>query len=375
MKIAIVGCGFVADLYMATMSLHPSLEVAGVFDRDAQRLRRFTARHGARAYESLQHLLEDDDATIVVNLTNPRSHFDVTMMAFDAGKHVYSEKPLAMTFEQAQQLVSHAADKGLYLAGAPCTLLGETAQTMWKAVRSGAAGRVRLVYAEMDEGFVPRFAYRKWFSASGNPWPYRDEFEVGCTLEHAGYCLTWLAAMFGPARSVTAFSSVLVDDKEDVPANCSAPDFSVACIRFDDGVVARMTNSIVAPHDHRFRVIGDKGVLYTGESWSIESPVYLRPWITIRRRSMLSPWRRRIRRVRSGMPRPRSGGAQTIDFARGVAELAEAIQQKRRCRLDGRFALHVTELSLAIHHAMHDSCTHTLCSTFDPIEPMPWARD
>ena len=62
-----------------------------------------------------------------------------------------------------------------------------------------------------------------------------------------------------------------------------------------------------------------------------------------------------------------------IDFLRGVDELAESIEQDRRCRLDGRFALHVTELTLATQYAGKASCTHAVKSTFDPIEPLPWA--
>src|SRR5690606_35873815 len=103
-------------------------------------------------------------------------------------------------------------------------------------------------------------------------------------------------AMFGPARSVTAFSTLLVEDMlPGVPDAKLAPDFSVACIRFDHNVVARLTCGVVAPHDHTLRIIGDKGVLYTPESWSFRSPVYLRKWLTVRRRTMLSPWRRRVK--------------------------------------------------------------------------------
>ncbi len=91
------------------------------------------------------------------------------------------------------------------------------------------------------------------------PWPYKDEFEVGCTLEHAGYYLGWLAAWFGPAVTVTSFASVQVPDK--VPGETFAvtsPDFSVACIQFASGVVARLTCSILAPHDHSLKVVGDE---------------------------------------------------------------------------------------------------------------------
>jgi hypothetical protein len=77
-------------------------------------------------------------------------------------------------------------------------VLSETAQTIWKLLREQAIGTPRLVYAELDDGNVAAMDYPTWISASGAPWPARDEFEVGCTLEHAGYHLTWLTAFFWP---------------------------------------------------------------------------------------------------------------------------------------------------------------------------------
>ena len=113
---------------------------------------------------------------------------------------------------------------GLGLASAPCSLLGETAQTVWRALRERVVGTVRLVYAEMDDGMVFRMPYRSWVSAAGVPWPAKDEFEVGCTFEHAGYYLTWFPAFFGPARTVTAFSACLAPDKQtDVPPATRGP--------------------------------------------------------------------------------------------------------------------------------------------------------
>ena len=100
----------------------------------------------------------------------------------------------------------------LQISAAPCSLLGETAQTIWNALRAGRLGPVRLVYAEMDEGMVFRMPYVRWKSASGAPWPYRDEFTVGTIIEHAGYILTWLPAFFGPVMSVAGFSACLIPE-------------------------------------------------------------------------------------------------------------------------------------------------------------------
>ncbi len=201
MNIAIIGCGFVADYYLSTLNIHPELNLLGVMDRDTERADRFGKFHGASVYPTLESLLTDERVQIVLNLTNPDSHYEVSKACLNAGKHVYSEKPLAMRFEDAHELVELAEMRGLQISGAPCSLLGESAQTLWKALREKKIGDIYAVYAEMDDGLVHRMPYRKWFSASGNPWPAHDEFEVGCTLEHAGYVLGWLPAFFGPAVS------------------------------------------------------------------------------------------------------------------------------------------------------------------------------
>jgi predicted dehydrogenase len=374
MQIAIVGCGFVADFYARHVRSHPTLCLAGVSDRDPDRASHFGEYHSLPVYRSFDELLEDDSIDIVVNLTNPRSHFQVSRACLEADKHVYSEKPLAMQLSEARELVDLAERRGLYISSAPSTVLGESAQTLWKALREDTIGRVRLVYAELDDGLVHRKPYRDWVSESGAPWPYVDEFEVGCTIEHAAYYVTWLTAFFGPVRRITAFSSCLVPDKQtDVPLEVSAPDFSVACMTFASGVVARLTCSVVAPHDHSMTIVADEGTLYTRDCWHFDSPVYVRRNIRIRRRLVSSPWRRKLPFVRRWKPGFQFGGAQRVDFAGGVAELAMAIEGKRRCRLSARYCLHVNEIVLAIQNACDTGVSSEIKSSFEPIDPMPWA--
>lgn len=374
--LALVGCGFVADMYVKTMAAHPQLRIAGVYDRDADRLKRFCAFHNLQAYESFEQLLEDTGVLIVLNLTNPSSHYEVSRQLLNAGKHVYSEKPLAMRMDQATALVELAEAKGLQISSAPCSLLSETAQTMWSAIRSNAVGDIHAVYAEMDDGLLHRMPYDHWISDSGTAWPWKDELEVGCTLEHAGYVLGWLPAFFGPATGVTAFSSVQIQDKTmPGPVDQHAPDFSVACIRFASGVVARLTCSIIAPHDHRLRMFGEEGILGTHDTWHYRSPVYIQRRIRIRRRVLDSPWKSRVKLRGTHLPMVKYRGASQMDFCRGIAEMAEAIQVGRTCRLSPRFSLHVNELALAIHDAGTTPGHHVVKTTFDPIQPMPWAVD
>ena len=371
MNIAIVGCGFVADYYLATLPAYPELKLIGVTDRDPARAMKFAAFHGVSLFNSLDDLLNDSRVQLVLNLTNPRNHYEVTRASLEAGKHVYSEKPLAMQLDLAKTLVELAESRGLHLSSAPCSLLGETAQTLWKALRERQVGTVRLVYAEMDDGMVSRMPYRAWKSASGAPWPATDEFEVGCTFEHAGYYLTWLPAFFGPAQTVTAFSSCLLPDKQtDEPLSENAPDFSVACIKFASGVVARLTCSIIAPHDHSLRIVGDEGILSTHDCWYYRSPVRIQRFFTIRRKTFVSPWKTRYPLVGAKKGRYRYRGSQQMDFARGVAELAASIRENRCSQLSKRYSLHTNELVIAIHQSRETGLPYKVTTTFDPFETL-----
>jgi predicted dehydrogenase len=217
-----------------------------------------------------------------------------------------------------------------------------------------------------------KMPYENWRRPSGIPWPYRSEFEVGCTLEHAGYTLTWLAAFFGPAQAVTAFSSCQIPDKRPGENIHSAPDFSVACIRFKSGVVARLTCSIMAPRDHSIRIIGDDGILSIRDSWFYTDSVYLRRWLTIGRRTFLSPIPWRYPSVRSPYAKLKRRGAAQMDYILGVQELSDAIQEDRPSRLSADFILHTNEIALAIHNASESSSPYIPTTTFEPMQPMPW---
>src|SRR5262249_28477607 len=151
---AVVGCGYIAESYASALPHHRELQLVGAWDQDPRKLEAFATRWGCRRYASEAELLSDRGVELVLNLTNPRSHASVTRAALEAGKHVYSEKPLGMTGREARTLVEIAHSRGLMLASAPCSVLSETAQTMWQALRAGAVGKVRLIYASFEDGMI-----------------------------------------------------------------------------------------------------------------------------------------------------------------------------------------------------------------------------
>ena len=367
-SVAIIGCGFVADLYMRSFCVHPEVTIVGAYDRRSERLKAFAAHWEIPALASREALfaaLPDDG--LVLNLTNPASHVEVTTAALEAGHHVYSEKPLAPTMDEAHALAALAKARGLVLAAAPCNLLGESAQLLAAAVREGVAGPVRLVYAEMDDGFIRQAPTDKWAGESGAPWPAEDEFATGCTLEHAGYHLGWLIAAFGSVTTVVAASARLA-----APAD-QAPDFSCGILAFESGAIARLTFSIVAPHDHEIMLVGDRGVIRQHTTWANGAPVRFHRRVTLRRRILELPVGRRLRF--SGETHRMVGrtGAASMNFALGPVEVLDAIATGRPPRMSPELALHVTEVTLALQNAGLATGAQTMTPRIAPVPPMPWA--
>jgi predicted dehydrogenase len=406
MKIAFVGCGYVFDTYMRTKWAHPELELCGLFDIDTARLNTVSRHYGFKIYPSYEAVLADPAVEIIVNLTSIRSHYDITKRALLAGKHVYSEKPLTTDFEQTRELFALAQARGLVLTGAPCNLYCDAVSTMWKAVRDGAIGKPALVYAELDDNPAHLMRLETVEGPTGAAFPYVEEFQEGCTVEHVGYHLVWICAMFGPAASVTAFSKNLIERKTDTllsPAD--TPDFSVACLNFANGVAARITCSWVAPRDHRLRIIGDKGEICADNSSFDQSPVRLerfsRVSLTARKAHTLrtQPLLGRIfgiggrrvplvRRWKSHAVERERGVGHSLkhkviawlrrlekinaqDKLLGIAEMVRALREGRPQPMTPDFLMHLNELTLLIHRAGPEGITTKPTTSFEAIEPLP----
>jgi predicted dehydrogenase len=405
MKIAFVGCGFVFDIYMRTKWAHPEIEILGVFDIDAKRAKVVSAFYGLKTYDTYEDLLADPQVETVINLTNIRAHYEVTRQALLANKNVYSEKPLTTDTQQCRELFELAERQGVVFTGAPCNVFSDAVSTMWKAVRDGAVGKPVLVYAELDDNPVHLSDVENVRSPSGAPWPHIEELQEGCTFEHVGYHLVWICAMFGPVRSVTAFSKALIEHTAEVPLDPpDTPDFSVACLDFVSGVSARVTCSFVAPRDHRMRIIGDEGEITADSYRHYQAPVYLERFspmsLTARKAytartqplighrfgvggqklTLLRQWKSHALDAQRGVRlsfkhkiiawiRRREIYAQ--DKFIGIAEMSRAITEKRPQPMSPDFLMHVNELTLLIQRAGPNGVTTTPVTTFAPFAPLP----
>ena len=148
---------------------------------------------------------------------------------------MHTEKPLALGTARRAAPPELATRGGVRLSCAPATLLGEAQQTAWKLVRDGRLGRVRAVYAEANWGRIERW----------HPAP-EALYEVGPLVDVGVYPLTILTAMFGPARRVAAYATTLQPERtrlDGVAFPVPAPDFLVAVVELEGGVVVRLTAS------------------------------------------------------------------------------------------------------------------------------------
>jgi predicted dehydrogenase len=405
MNIAFVGCGFVFDIYMRTIRAHPELTITGVYDLNPDRSAKVSAYYGFNVYSSYDELLADPRVEVVVNLTNIGSHFEVSRRALEAGKHVYSEKPLTKSVAESRELFAIAAANSARLYAAPCNIFSDSVRTLFKAVADGAIGKPLLVYAELDDNPIHLMRFEAVKSPTGAPWPLEEEILEGCTYEHLGYHLVWICGLLGPAVSITAFSSELIENKmEGLPARVGTPDYSVACLHFANGASARITCSVVAPRDHRMRVIGDAGEVTSDSYRHYQSPVFLerysksslnaRKFQTLRANPKLGKLfgigGRRVKLVRNWKSSAvekdqqlRSSFKQRIfewvrrrevyaqDKFVGIAEMAREIRGGKPQFLSPDFIMHVNELTLLTQGAGTDGIAVKPSTTFTPLGPIP----
>src|SRR6185437_12710708 len=112
LRIAVVGCGNIAGGYAKTWQPYEQIKLLGATDIDLQRAENFVASYGGRVYPSLDDILADENVDLVLNLTIHHAHFSVIQQCLLANKDVFSEKPLALSTEEAQTLVALAREKG-----------------------------------------------------------------------------------------------------------------------------------------------------------------------------------------------------------------------------------------------------------------------
>ena len=138
LRVGVIGIGDISNVYLNNLKKYDAVEVVACASRGLEKAQRKAAEHGIpKAYASGMELIADPDIDIILNLTTPQAHYEYNLAALKAGKHVYTEKPLAMTFEQGRELVSLAKEKGLLIGCAPDTFLGGRLQNIRELIDRG----------------------------------------------------------------------------------------------------------------------------------------------------------------------------------------------------------------------------------------------
>jgi predicted dehydrogenase len=198
LRVGIVGAGKISGQYSAMIARLPQVEVAAVADLDVARAQELAGAHPGARVVGLPELLAADDVDAVLNLTTPAGHAPIALSAIAAGKHIYGEKPLAVTTADGQSIIDAAARAGVRAACAPDTVLGTGVQTARAALESGAIGTAHAATA-----FMTAAGHERW-----HPDPeFYYQPGGGPLLDMGPYYLTSLVHLLGPIRRVVAMSS------------------------------------------------------------------------------------------------------------------------------------------------------------------------
>ena len=358
MKVGIIGCGNISWIYFKNMcNVFSGLDVTACADLDMDR-----ARASVEEYEGVTPMPVDEllasDVDIVVNLTIPGAHFDVSMAAVEAGKHVYAEKPVTLTRDEGRKLLAAAAERGVRVGNAPDTFLGAGIQTARKLIADGWIGKPVAATAFMQchghESWHPSPEF--YYQVGGGPM-----FDMG------PYYLTALVALMGPATRVTGSTAISFPErtitskpKFGTKVEVEVPTHVTGLIDFAAGGIATIITSFDI-WGNRLPCIEIHG---TEGSMSVPDPNGFGGEVKVKRCG--GDW--------GTVPLTH----QYADNSRGigVADMAAAVAQQRDHRANGELAFHVLDMMHAFHDAS-DGGTHvkleSSCAQPDPMPMMPLA--
>ncbi len=207
-KAALIGSGDISHIYLENMVRRFNvLDVVGCSDIIPERSRARAEEFGISQLTNDQ-ILSDPEIDIVINTTYPTAHYEVTRAALEAGKHVFSEKMIAVELDEGRELMELARKKGLWLCVAPDTFLGAGLQTVRKLIDSGMIGEVLQVNAMVIRGYLPTMA-----SADYADKPMFFKPGGGIPFDMGGYYLNAMAAILGGMKRVSGFARMRAPER------------------------------------------------------------------------------------------------------------------------------------------------------------------
>ncbi|MGO3885451.1 MAG: Gfo/Idh/MocA family protein [Mycetocola sp.] len=202
--VGIIGVGVISDTYLENLNSFPDVRVVIVGDLLTDRAKSQAAKHGVPEWGTAQDVLDHPDVQVVVNLTIPAAHIEISSAAVAAGKHVWSEKPIGLDREGAAQLLADAAAKGVRVGQAPDTVLGPGFQSAKRAIQSGIIGE-------------PMFASTTFQTVGPDLWHPDPAFlfaeGAGPLLDMGPYYVSGLVSLFGSVDRVAAVGRKKLEER------------------------------------------------------------------------------------------------------------------------------------------------------------------
>ena len=335
--VGIIGCGNISAAYLRLAPMFRAIEVKAVADINMDAAKARAEEFGVRA-ETVEGLLAADDVEIIVNLTIPAAHFDVSARVLESGKHVYSEKPFVLSLEEGAELKRLAEPAGLRIGSAPDTFMGGAHQQARALVDDGTVGRVT-----SGTAFVMSHGMEHWH-------PNPDFFFLpgaGPVLDIGPYYVTNLVQLLGPVTRVAALTAtpatertILSEPRKGEKIPVKTPTTIHALLHFANGAVITMCTSWdVWGHGHKpMELYG------TEASLDVPDPNFFGGDLILTKANApaetVTPW---------DHPFGIANQDTRANYrTAGLADMAQAIDEKRPHRCSMELALHAVEVMTGV---------------------------
>ena len=339
--VGVIGCGNISTTYFSLAPLFKGIEIRACADINMEAAHARAKQYGIRA-ETVDEILKDDEIDIIVNLTIPAVHYDVTKQVLDAGKHVYSEKPFVLNVKDGLDLKKRADRKNLRIGSAPDTFLGGAHQLVRHLIDAGRVGRIT-----SGTCYVMSHGMEDWH-------PNPDFFfqpGAGPILDVGPYYVSELINLIGPVRQVAAISAIPAKERtigskpragEKIPVD--TPTTIHAVLEFLNGAVITLNASWdVWTHGHApVELYGENGTIF------VPDPNFFGGDVRYTKRGSEMKARPKWEHPFSEPNEKHKNGMKANYRAAGLADMAIAIGEGRPHRCSMEMALHAVEVMTGI---------------------------
>lgn len=242
-RVGVIGCGSVSNMYLPHLAKNPYVELVSACDIIPERAKTQAEKyHIPNPYPHIDQLLTGAEFSLLVNLTDMQEHERLNLQAIEAGKHIWSEKPMANSLAGGEKLLVAAKKKGVKIWGAPAMVVSPQFAFIATTLKSGMLGRVTAAHAD--------------YGHNGPDWSaFFYEKGGGSLPDLAVYNFTTLTGLLGPAKSIVAMTSVITPTRKihgKGEIKVVAEDNAMVLLDHGDGVISHVQSGFnyFNPHGH-----------------------------------------------------------------------------------------------------------------------------